>query len=291
MSCSAGMNAAALNIPETSFAIEPLFQLLDHTLVLVAHPDDETACAALLQRARKATVLFCTDGAPSSQYFWGRYGSRRAYADIRFTEAKKSLAVVGKSDPEFLLHPQTHEPFRDQELYQDVAGAFVALAGKTENWQLDAIVAPAYEGGHPDHDACCFLAHLLGSELAVSVWEMPLYNRAQSGGIVHQKFVRPNGTEIIVSLTDDELEKRRAMFAGYASQPDASEFVNSSVEVYRPQVAYDFGLAPHAGQLNYEAWGWPMTGTQLCEAFQSCLHLAARTNGLASSQGTSKSVG
>lgn len=208
-----------------------------------------------------------------------------------FTEAKKSLAVVGKSDPEFLLHPQTHEPFRDQELYQDVAGAFVALAGKTENWQLDAIVAPAYEGGHPDHDACCFLAHLLGSELAVSVWEMPLYNRAQSGGIVHQKFVRPNGTEIIVSLTDDELEKRRAMFAGYASQPDASEFVNSSVEVYRPQVAYDFGLAPHAGQLNYEAWGWPMTGTQLCEAFQSCLHLAARTNGLASSQGTSKSVG
>jgi N-acetylglucosamine malate deacetylase 2 len=283
MSCSAGTNAAVLTIPEKPSAIEPLFQLLGRTLVLVAHPDDESACVALLQRARQATVLFCTDGAPASEYFWRRYGSRRAYAEIRSTEAKRSLAIVGKTDPEFLRHPQTHEGFRDQELYQDLASAFAALLDQTENWQLEAIVAPAYEGGHPDHDACCLLAHLLGIELAVPVWELPLYYRAQSGELVHQRFIQPNGTEISVSLTSDELEKRRAMFAAYSSQPDASKFVNSVVEVYRPQFPYYFALAPHVGKLNYEAWGWPMTGIVLCQAFQSCLQLARRPKHLPTS--------
>jgi N-acetylglucosamine malate deacetylase 2 len=270
MSCLAGTNAADFNITQGS-SRSALSQLLGRTLVLVAHPDDETACTALLQRARHATVMFCTDGAPSSKYFWGSYGSRRAYADIRSAEAKKSLAIIGKTDPEFLRHPHTHERFKDQELYQDVTGAFAALFGRSWELQPEAIVAPAYEGGHPDHDASCFLAHLLGKELAIPVWEMPLYHRAPNGEVVHQEFLQLNGTEIVIALTNDEVEQRREMFAAYVSQPDASDFVKALVEVYRPQIAYDFAQPPHAGKLNYEAWGWPMTGIQLGQAFQAHL--------------------
>jgi N-acetylglucosamine malate deacetylase 2 len=274
MSCLAGTSAADFNITQGS-SRSALSQLLGRTLVLVAHPDDETACTALLQRARHATVMFCTDGAPSSKYFWASYGSRRAYADIRSTEAKKSLTIIGKTDLEFLCDPHRHERFKDQELYQNVTSAFAALLSKSREWQLEAIVAPAYEGGHPDHDACCFLAHLLGKELAIQVWEMPLYYRAPIGTVVHQEFIQPNGTEIPIALTNDELEKRREMFAAYVSQPDAPDFVKALVEVYRPQIAYDFAQPPHAGKLNYEVWGWSMTGIQLCHAFQAHLRKAA----------------
>jgi LmbE family N-acetylglucosaminyl deacetylase len=273
MSCSAGTNAAVL--PKLKPPIHEFQPLLGRTLVLVAHPDDETACAALLQRAELATVLFCTDGAPASDYFWRSYPSRREYARVRSLEAKQSLAIVRKS-PEFLRHPQSHDSFTDQELYQNLTGAFTSLVETTQSSHLDAILAPAYEGGHPDHDACCFLAHLLGRTLAVPVWEMPLYHRGQNGELVHQKFLQSNGTEILVPLTPRELAKRRAMFAAYASQPDASDFVSSAVELYRPQFAYDFARAPHVGKLNYETWCWPMTGTQLCDAFQACLQVGLR---------------
>jgi hypothetical protein len=65
-----------LVIEQVRCELEPgLRQLLGRTLFVLAHPDDETACAALLQRTRNPVVLFCTDGAPASEYFWGRYGS------------------------------------------------------------------------------------------------------------------------------------------------------------------------------------------------------------------------
>ena len=49
-------------------------ELLGRTLVLVAHPDDETAgCGALLQRMDEPIIVFATDGAPRDKYFWGKY--------------------------------------------------------------------------------------------------------------------------------------------------------------------------------------------------------------------------
>ena len=53
------------------------------TLVLVAHPDDECiAFGALLQRIREPLVVFATNGSPADPYFWQKYGSREAYAEI-----------------------------------------------------------------------------------------------------------------------------------------------------------------------------------------------------------------
>jgi hypothetical protein len=60
----------------TSTRIRPL---LGRTLVLVAHPDDETGgCAALLQRMQQPIVVFATNGAPDDEFFWGPFGSREA---------------------------------------------------------------------------------------------------------------------------------------------------------------------------------------------------------------------
>ena len=65
-----------------------LAPLLGRTLVIVAHPDDETiTCGGLLQRMRDPCVVFATDGAPEDAYFWSRLR-----VDTRITTQSAFLA-------------------------------------------------------------------------------------------------------------------------------------------------------------------------------------------------------
>jgi LmbE family N-acetylglucosaminyl deacetylase len=261
--------------------VSELAVLFGRTLALVAHPDDETACAALLHRAREPLVVFCTDGAPNSPFFWGPFVSRAKYAAVRREEAQRALPIIGIPRPKFLSTQTAHLTFPDQELYQHLDEAFESLLQLALELRVESIVTPAYEGGHPDHDTCSFLAYLLGRELSIQVWEMPLYHRSHSGSLIHQEFLNPNGTEAILHPTAQEFLKRSEMLSTYTSQPDASQFVNSPVELYRPQPEYDYSRPPHPGQLNYEVWQWPMSGSEVCQAFRSYLsrftdpHIAA----------------
>ncbi len=244
--------------------------LFGRILVVVAHQDDETACSVLLQRAREAAVVFATDGAPASEFFWQRYRSRQQYAAVRQAEALRSLRVIGIAAPAFLQDAATNIPFQDQELYRSLPSAIAALGQLACRFKPDALVTPAYEGGHPDHDACSFLVSAVGHCLSVPRWEMPLYHRSRTGTLVHQQFRSPLGGEILLYPTRSELRRRDEMLSKYISQPDISEFVSARVERFRPQPDYDYSRLPHPGALNYETWGWPMTGTDLCTAFQSC---------------------
>jgi len=68
--------------------------------------------------------------------------------------------------------------------------------------------------------------------------------------------------------TTAELRKRYEMLAACASQPEASNFVNSRMGTLpRSQPTYDYLQLPHPGPLNCEAWQWPMAGAEVCEAF------------------------
>ncbi len=243
--------------------------LLGRVLVLAAHPDDETACAWLLQRAREPAVWFLTDGAPASGGFWGRYGSPQRYAAVRRLESRRALAAIGISDVHFLNSPGQPE-FEDQELYRALPAALSRLLPSVEWMRPEAILAPTYEGGHPDHDACSFLAHLIGQALRVPIWEMPLYHRSRAGVLLHQQFVRPNGTEVILRPRPVEGRNRDRMVAEYASQTDLAGYL-SAIETFRPQADYDYSRPPHEGSANYELWEWPMTSAEVCTAFADCL--------------------
>lgn len=243
--------------------------LFGQILVLVAHQDDETACSVLLQRARQAWVVFATDGAPASEFFWRGYGTRDQYAAARYAEAVQSLGVIGIPEAIFLQDPANHAPFHDQELYRSLTSAITALEDLAGRLKPDALVTPAYEGGHPDHDACSFLANVIADNLSIPVWEMPLYHRSPDGALVHQEFRIPVGGEILLRPSQSELLLRDQMLSKYISQPDASKFVSALVERFRPQPGYDYSRPPHPGALNYEFWGWPVTGFELCAAFES----------------------
>jgi LmbE family N-acetylglucosaminyl deacetylase len=232
-------------------------------LILVAHQDDETACAGLLQRSSDRAIVYATDGAPPDRFFWAQHGSRKTYAGIRRSEASAATAKVGVSKLEFL-------EFEDQLLYRSVGAAFRAVSDIVRRYKPRTVLVPAYEGGHPDHDSCSFLGALLRRKFGLRVWEMPLYHRSARGKLLCQEFRILNGTECSLLLSSEERQLRDSMIASYASQTDLLDFVSSKEEMYRPQPEYDYSRPAHEGLLNYEAWEWAMSGAQVCEAFKTC---------------------
>lgn len=237
--------------------------LLGRTLVLVAHPDDEAVgCGALLQRMADPLVVFATDGAPRSESFWQNYGSREDYALTRYAEADTALKTVGVQRFGFLLES---DRIADQELFLNLECAYEALRQVIEEERPEAILGLAYEGGHPDHDSCCFLASVAAEQFDLPLWEMPLYHRRE-GHIERQCFFDGAGG-VEIDIAREELVAKMNMFAAYDSQAGVLREFLPYVERFRPMKPYDFSQPPHAGVLNYEAWQWPMKGRDVCQAF------------------------
>lgn len=244
-----------------------LAPLIGRTLVIVAHPDDETiTCGGLLQRMKDPCVVFATDGAPEDRYFWDRFGSRERYAVVREEEAKAALAAVGVDQFEF-LSKQSETPLIDQLLYRALPSAFAALSRIVERRRPECLLTLAYEGGHPDHDSVSFLSAQLGRAFGLPVWEAPLYHRSSEGEGLYQHFVEERGEVVEHPVNGAALEAKQRMLACYKSQFDSLPSFNVALERFRPQERYDYSCRPHHGELNYEIWQWPMTPEVVSSAF------------------------
>jgi len=247
-------------------------ELLGRTLVLVAHPDDEClAFGALLQRMREPLVVFATNGAPADSYFWQAHGSREAYAAIRRQEALLSMHAVGVKDVAFLADLPGGEALADQELFRNLVPAFDLLADLVRRRMTTALLTLAYEGGHPDHDSCSFLAAHLAKLASLPCWEAPLYHRASDGSEVFQEFIENSGEEIDVRPSPAEQERKRKMCLAYSSQGDFLSRFDVAKETVRQQIAYDYARPPHPGKVNYELWQWAMTAEQVSAEFVAFL--------------------
>ncbi len=251
------------------------FQLLQGTTVLlVAHPDDEVlAFGALLQQMKKAIVVFATDGAPRDDYFWKEYGSREAYAQIRRQEAQEALSIVG-AHPVFLWE-RVPGGITDQELFQHLPAAIRAFDQVIVEYKPACLLTLAYEGGHPDHDAACFIAWEAGRRIGLPVWESPLYHRDADGFSAAQTFPTKTGREIHLDVEGATLEKKLRMFHTYKSQRLVMDGFRPEIEQFRPIMDYDFTARPLPWKLNYELWQWKMTGEEVAAAFASYLGASA----------------
>jgi LmbE family N-acetylglucosaminyl deacetylase len=246
--------------------------LLGRTLVLVAHPDDECiAFGALVQRIREPLVVFATNGSPLDPYFWNKYGSREAYAALRRKEALVSMHAAGVQDVVFLADLPGGESLVDQELFRNLWPALDLLADIMRRRMTTALLTLAYEGGHPDHDSCSFLAAQLAKFMRVPCWEAPLYHRNEEGGGTFQQFLAASGNEADVRPTPEEEQRKREMCLAYSSQGDFLSHFKTSPEVVRPQLAYDYTRPPHPGKTNYEVWQWKMTAQEVSTAFSEFL--------------------
>jgi LmbE family N-acetylglucosaminyl deacetylase len=251
--------------------MDGLQPLLGRTLVLVAHPDDELViCGALMQQMERATVVFATDGAPRPENFWRQYGSREAYAQVRREEVGQVMSLA-RAEAIFLAD-HAEGGIADQELFRNLPAAIAAFEKIVAQTSPHSILAPDYEGGHPDHDAACFIADCVGRRQKIPVWESPIYYRRADGTGEVQTFPKQSGREIEVRYEGQALDTKIRMFRTYKSQGPILQAFQPERESFRPMVDYDFTRPPLPWKLNYEHWGWSMTGREVAAAFAEYLH-------------------
>jgi len=220
-------------------------------LLLVPHPDDEVVgCAVAIRRARAAGAqifaLYLTTGvpAPASAWPWRR-ADHPLRVDRRRREAREAAARLGVERLGFSDWPA-------RELKSHLLEARALVTRHLEETAADQIWAPAYEGGHQDHDVTNFLGSLFRGQ--ASVLEFSEYNAA--AGVRANRLPTESGTEAVLPLTEAEAAWKRELVAIYQSERANLRHVRCTREVLRPLPPHDYRRPPHAGRLFYERFQW-----------------------------------
>lgn len=266
---------SAIPASQPKVSAEFFAQILEPALILLPHSDDECAFGGLLQHLRDPTMVFLTDSAPADPLFWKHYGSRERYRQMRQAETAAALHAIGVRHTFSVVDLGITRVPRDQELYLHLRPVLESTRALSEKLKPRTILSPAYEGGHPDHDAASFLAAQLAREFQLQHWETPYYHRSRSGKFRAQSFLAhaTAGVEIALDLCREELVCKRSMWLQYKTQAGVLAEFAPEREIYRCAPPYDFRRPPHRGTLNYEAWAWDATGAGLSRCFGDALRL------------------
>jgi N-acetylglucosamine malate deacetylase 2 len=236
------------------------------TLVVFAHPDDETIGAgAVLARLDHVRLLCATDGAPNDRRWWGdpSCASREEYAALRRRELQAALCHAG-------IQPRrlTQFSYPDQTLSLRLAELSHQLARAIAESSPRVVLTHSYEGGHPDHDAAAFAVHAAAALLrragadAPEVAEFASYHangdELAAGGFLQDHKL----TAFTYALSPAERETKRRMMDAYASQHETLAQFGVKAERFRPAPRYDFTAPPHPGTLWYERFDWGCTGAE-----------------------------
>ena len=226
---------------------------------VLAHHDDEVFCAGHLRSVMAAGARL--------HILWATAGGL-APAGRRVLEGTRVCGLLG-------LVPGA---VRDLRLPDQGALWHVAHIAGAAHELLDApaaqaagaapiVYVPAYEGGHPDHDAVNLAVALLRSRRPdLDAHEFPLYRRGPAGLSVQA--TRPAaGTSPepfgVLPLGDDALALRRCLARANASQllPSLLPLLalawatgRGRAEPSRPLPAHDYARPPHGGALLYELY-------------------------------------
>lgn len=236
------------------------------TLVVAAHPDDEVIGLGgqLQSLGRRLHVLQVTDGAPRDMRDAADCGfaTREAYADARRRELLAALSLAG-------IGPEHTSVFGvpDQEASLDLAGLTRRVAEVLTWLRPQCVVTPAYEGGHPDHDAVAFAAWAARALLrraglrAAEGIEFPLYH-AGSQGMVSGRFAAGGPPALVLSLSPAQRELKRRMVACFRTQQAVLAAFPLDAERLRCVPERDFREPPHPGPLHYDTQPWGMDGAR-----------------------------
>lgn len=221
-------------------------------LLLIPHPDDEVVGCALAIRRENATGtrffgLYLTTGIPERSRLWPwRRGWYPAYVARRRTEALRAALRLEITPLEFLDWPARSLKDHLSEATERIAAA-VAQGGITEIW------APAWEGGHQDHDTANFLAAQFAPTIPVR--EFAEYNFA-GGQLRSGQFISPAGSEDSTLLNEADSRWKRTLLGIYRSERGNLAHIEPTMESLRPLPAHDYGKPAHDGTLFYQRFQW-----------------------------------
>ena len=221
-------------------------------LILIPHPDDEVVgCCAAIARARAGGAevfgAVLTTGVPAAPVLWPwQRGAHPQRVARRRQEAQRAAELL-QITPLFF-----HDvPTRELRMY--LGAARELLLQHAARVRADALWAPAYEGGHQDHDAANFLASTLRAHF--EVWEFSEYNFG-GGKVRSQEFLAPNGSEKVIALSHEESSAKERALAVYESEQGNLSYVRTEKESFRPLAEYDYSRPPHSGKLFYQRFQW-----------------------------------
>lgn len=244
-----------------------MFHEYSNLLVLAPHADDEVigALGTLCAFRGAITIAFLTDGAPPAR--WRPPGlDRTRYRRTRREEAGRVWQALR---PQARLH---FAPFPDQQLAFCLDAAATWLAPIVAAAGPDGMLTPAFEGGHPDHDATNLLASVMRARAQLAVWEYALYT-ARAGVIRRQEF--PGEPQWTKRLHAGAAACKRVAFALYRSQASTLADFSCGQEALRPLPRHDYSRPPISEPVVYELWGWPWKARDIARQFSD--FLARRT--------------
>lgn len=229
--------------------------------IVAAHPDDETiAAGGSLHLLPDLLLIHVTDGAPRGLGDVERSGfaTPAAYAAARRAELLAALGVAQAAPTLAALD------IPDQDTSLRMPAIAAELARLFDRHGVQSVLTHAYEGGHPDHDAAAFC--VAQAAAGREVVEFAGYH-AGEGQMVTGRFLPPPGRAADhgpdrVPLAPAEQARKRRMLDCFRTQAGILAHFGTDAELFRPAPAYNFARPPHPGPLNYERWGWPITGAR-----------------------------
>ncbi len=234
-------------------------------LVLAAHPDDEVlgAGAWLARLATAPAVAYLTDGVPRERrWFAPGWRAPEAYRRARQREARAAWRRLRPGARLFFAR------IADQQLAFRLHAAAAWLAAIAAGLCPALLLAPAFEGGHPDHDAANLLAAELGAARDIPVWEYALYT-ARHGRMQRQRFFAAPGWGY--RLPALQMQGKRRALAAYRSQRVTLNARDGGREAVRPLPAHDYRRPALDEPAVYERWGFGVNSEQAAAAFGAYL--------------------
>jgi LmbE family N-acetylglucosaminyl deacetylase len=225
-------------------------------LFLFAHPDDDVFIAG--------SMKLLLDSGAHVEAAWLTSGGMMGGAKHREKELHRAMEVLGlPSERIHLLR------FPDLSLVEHLDSASDKLAELLGELKPDTVIATAYEGGHPDHDAVNFLAGeaLTRSQIQAKRFEYPLYNG--TGPIQHwwwriNRFPPNDPPTLHTPMTEESIRCKHRLMRIYSSQwmfMVPARLASGKAKLLRYGEPYravpldrDYLSPPHTGRLNYERW-------------------------------------